>query len=167
VSEDSSPRPTQSDLESVSDDEMELDFGDDEFTPASAPAPNRRRQPSPPPPIARRPFPWAGQQDTGTNPLAAMMGMDATGFRGMGGMLGGMGSGFHPSAGIFRRNYNAYSMAILEVQQGRGGYSGRENAMYGGKSALDSNTPDCAIVCADEQAVVISHYAGVRPRHTQ
>jgi hypothetical protein len=59
-----------------------------------------------------------------------MEGMGATQFGG----LFGHPPGFQQSAGAFRRNYTAYSMAILEVQQGRGGYSVRENAMYGGKS---------------------------------
>jgi hypothetical protein len=141
---------TQSDPESISDDEMELDFGDDAFAPV-------QNQPPPPPPIARRQFPWGGhQQVTGANPLAAMMGMRMDGAAGMGGMLGGYGTGFQPSAGVFRRNYNAYSMAILEVQQGRGGYSGRENAMYGGKSAfLPILVRHCFALTGH------SHYAGV------
>jgi hypothetical protein len=49
-----------------------------------------------------------------------------------------------PPASAFRKQYRAYSTAILEVQQGRGNglSSGRSNLMFGGKiimppSALD------------------------------
>lgn len=34
----------------------------------------------------------------------------------------------------FRRQYKAYSTAILEVQEGRSWGGGRTNLMYGGKS---------------------------------
>lgn len=47
-----------------------------------------------------------------------------------------------PPASAFRRQYRAYSTAILEIQQGRGDHSGgRANLMYGGKStsSLDLN----------------------------
>lgn len=40
-----------------------------------------------------------------------------------------------PPASAFRRQYRAYSTAILEVQQGRSYGGGRSNLMYGGKSA--------------------------------
>ncbi|KAL8278744.1 hypothetical protein RQP46_008813 [Phenoliferia psychrophenolica] len=50
-----------------------------------------------------------------------------------------------PPASAFRRQYRAYSTAILEVQQGRSFGGGRANLMYGGKiimppSALDELT---------------------------
>ncbi|GAA6061602.1 hypothetical protein JCM10212_000910 [Sporobolomyces blumeae] len=50
-----------------------------------------------------------------------------------------------PPAGAFRRQYRAYSTAILEVQQGRSYNGGRQNLMFGGKivmppSALDELT---------------------------
>lgn len=38
----------------------------------------------------------------------------------------------------FRRQYKAYSTAILEVQEGRSWGGGRTNLMYGGKSAYIS-----------------------------
>lgn len=38
-------------------------------------------------------------------------------------------------ANAFRRQYKAYSTAILEVQEGRSWGGGRANLMYGGKSA--------------------------------
>ena len=42
-----------------------------------------------------------------------------------------------PPASAFRRQYRAYSTAILEIQQGRGHLTGgRANVMYGGKSTL-------------------------------
>lgn len=67
--------------------------------------------------------------------LASMMNAAGMGMgMGMGGLGRGVFGGFTPSASHFRRNYNSYSMAILEIQQGRSGYAGRENAMYGGKS---------------------------------
>ena len=40
-----------------------------------------------------------------------------------------------PPASAFRRQYRAYSTAILEVQQGRSYGGGRSNLMFGGKSA--------------------------------
>lgn len=43
-----------------------------------------------------------------------------------------------PPASAFRRQYRAYSTAILEVQQGRSYGGGRANLMYGGKSASRS-----------------------------
>ena len=51
----------------------------------------------------------------------------------------GAGFGGHafarPPASAFRRQYRAYSTAILEIQQGRGYQTGgRANLMYGGKS---------------------------------
>ena len=43
-----------------------------------------------------------------------------------------------PPASAFRRQYRAYSTAILEIQQGRGYQTGgRANLMYGGKSQSD------------------------------
>ncbi|GAA5847519.1 hypothetical protein JCM3766R1_005341 [Sporobolomyces carnicolor] len=50
-----------------------------------------------------------------------------------------------PPASAFRRQYRAYSTAILEVQQGRSYNGGRQNLMFGGKivmppSALDELT---------------------------
>ncbi|GAA5966303.1 hypothetical protein JCM3765_005249 [Sporobolomyces pararoseus] len=50
-----------------------------------------------------------------------------------------------PPASAFRRQYRAYSTAILEVQQGRSYSGGRQNLMFGGKivmppSALDELT---------------------------
>ncbi|GAA5875600.1 hypothetical protein JCM3774_006114 [Rhodotorula dairenensis] len=50
-----------------------------------------------------------------------------------------------PPASAFRRQYRAYSTAILEVQQGRSYGGGRSNLMFGGKivmppSALDEIT---------------------------
>ncbi|GAA5989359.1 hypothetical protein JCM10908_001277 [Rhodotorula pacifica] len=50
-----------------------------------------------------------------------------------------------PPASAFRRQYRAYSTAILEVQQGRSYSGGRSNLMFGGKivmppSALDEIT---------------------------
>ena len=39
-----------------------------------------------------------------------------------------------PPASAFRRQYRAFSTAILESQQGRSFGGGRSNLMYGGKS---------------------------------
>lgn len=39
-----------------------------------------------------------------------------------------------PPASAFRRQYRAFSTAILEIQQGRSYGGGRSNLMYGGKS---------------------------------
>ncbi|GAA6029224.1 hypothetical protein JCM8097_003576 [Rhodosporidiobolus ruineniae] len=41
-----------------------------------------------------------------------------------------------PPASAFRRQYRAYSTAILEVQQGRSYNGGRANLMYGGKIVM-------------------------------
>lgn len=41
-----------------------------------------------------------------------------------------------PPANAFRRQYRAYSTAILEVQEGRSYGGGRSNLMYGGKSKV-------------------------------
>jgi ubiquitin fusion degradation protein 1 len=43
-----------------------------------------------------------------------------------------------PPASAFRRQYRAYSTAILEVQKGRSFGAGRSNLMYGGKSEFHS-----------------------------
>lgn len=45
-----------------------------------------------------------------------------------------------PPASAFRRQYRAYSTAILEIQQGRSYGGGRSNLMFGGKS--ESSSPD-------------------------
>lgn len=48
-----------------------------------------------------------------------------------------------PPASAFRRQYRAYSTAILEIQQGRGyAGGGRSNLMYGGKIVMPPSALD-------------------------
>lgn len=71
-----------------------------------------------------QPFPQGGQGQMGGRYMNAMN-------------IGGYGGHqfARPPASAFRRQYRAYSTAILEIQQGRGyGTGGRANVMYGGKS---------------------------------
>lgn len=68
-----------------------------------------------------------------------------------------------PPASAFRRQYRAYSTAILEIQQGRGHLTGgRANVMYGGKSALHPRF--LSLAYGADGPIVISHHATVRSR---
>ncbi|GAA6024984.1 hypothetical protein JCM11491_002810 [Sporobolomyces phaffii] len=112
------------------------------------PAPIRRYQ-APPPPLAAD----SDDDADAADPYAAAAGPQRGGGGGLRRFLNPnafqAGFGGHafarPPASSFRRQYRAYSTAILEVQQGRGYNSGRQNLMFGGKivmppSALDELT---------------------------
>ncbi|GAA5875584.1 hypothetical protein JCM16303_000674 [Sporobolomyces ruberrimus] len=104
------------------------------------PAPVRRYQ-APPPPLddsddERDPYATAAGPANGLrrflNPNAFQAGFGGHAFA-------------KPPASAFRRQYRAYSTAILEIQQGRSYSGGRQNLMFGGKivmppSALDELT---------------------------
>ncbi|GAA5931850.1 polyubiquitin-binding protein UFD1 [Sporobolomyces koalae] len=103
------------------------------------PAPIRRYQ-APPPPLGGG---GAGSDDDDElDPYAAAAG--PAGSRGVRRFLNPnafqTGFGGHafarPPASAFRRQYRAYSTAILEVQQGRSYSGGRQNLMFGGKIVM-------------------------------
>lgn len=66
---------------------------------------------------------------------------NALGNAGIGGPAGMFAGGhpmMRPAASSFKKNYRAYSTAILEIKQGRGDHGGgRSNLHNGGKSAWD------------------------------
>jgi hypothetical protein len=109
-------------------------MSDDEFIPEeeawdddSPIVPPRPLQPPPPPPPQSR---LPDLQDMMRN----IMGMG-----GIGGMMDDIrGFGGHQGVAAppraFLKQYKAYSTAILESKEGRGGLSGRDNVMFGGSS---------------------------------
>ncbi|KAK4704885.1 ubiquitin fusion degradation protein 1, partial [Phenoliferia sp. Uapishka_3] len=114
------------------DDQIFIDDDDDDMQPApqqaaQAQAPYYQAQPLP---LPNARVPQVPQQYI--NPGAFQAGFGGHAFA-------------RPPASAFRRQYRAYSTAILEVQQGRSYGGGRANLMYGGKivmppSALDELT---------------------------
>lgn len=80
-----------------------------------------------------------------------------------------------PPASAFRRQYRAYSTAILEIQQGRGHLTGgRANVMYGGKSEFPArrstfSSSPLPYVHADQcdTSTLASHHASIGPGRTQ
>ncbi|BGP29974.1 hypothetical protein JCM10296v2_001726 [Rhodotorula toruloides] len=157
------------DDENAYDSDLYIDDDDRQSQQAQASTSTRNR-PQEPAPVRRYqppPAPLAGNDDSDDDGAGAGVG-GFGGMRGMGGAYaaaaggggGGIGrflnpnafqAGFgghafaRPPASAFRRQYRAYSTAILEVQQGRSYGGGRSNLMYGGKivmppSALDELT---------------------------
>ncbi|GAA6055756.1 hypothetical protein JCM3770_006144 [Rhodotorula araucariae] len=139
---------------------------DDDQPQAQPSTSNRPQEPAPVRRYQAPPAPLAGGDDSDDDSAYARATRGAFGggyagaAGGLGGGLGGVGrflnpgafqAGFgghafaRPPASAFRRQYRAYSTAILEVQQGRSYSGGRANLMYGGKivmppSALDELT---------------------------
>ena len=119
--------PSDYDDEFHDDDDFSID--DDPLVPAArapqGPAPVQHYQP-PPAPLGGLFADAAAAAGTGfggryTHPGAFQAGFGGHAFA-------------RPPANAFRRQYRAYSTAILEVQEGRSYGGGRSNLMYGGKS---------------------------------
>lgn len=134
------------------------------------------------------PAPLAGDGDDSDDDDGGAFGRPATrAFGGgyaaaAGGVAGGIGrflnpgafqAGFgghafaRPPASAFRRQYRAYSTAILEVQQGRSYSGGRANLMYGGKSASPSLSSLVVLFCALTCPVSRSRHAPVGSRRAE
>ncbi|GJN88646.1 hypothetical protein Rhopal_001612-T1 [Rhodotorula paludigena] len=142
--------------------DSDLYIEDDEAAPQASTSANRPQEPAPVRRYQAPPAPLAGADDSDDDVINA-------GPAGLGGAFGGgyaaaangrgaggigrflnpnafqAGFGGHafarPPASAFRRQYRAYSTAILEVQQGRSYGGGRANLMYGGKTQLDIELP--------------------------
>lgn len=98
----------------ISDSEGEAAPVQQHYQPSPPPVPNAR--------AARVPQPAFAQAQQYMNPNAFQAGFGGHAFA-------------RPPASAFRRQYKAYSTAILEIQQGRSYNNGaRSNLMYGGKS---------------------------------
>ncbi|GAA5853707.1 hypothetical protein JCM9279_000283 [Rhodotorula babjevae] len=151
--------------ENAYDSDIIIDDDQPQAQPSTSGA-NRAQEPAPVRRYQAPPAPLAGDADDSDDDVGAAFGRPATrafggGYAGAAGGAGGgigrflnpgafqAGFGGHafarPPASAFRRQYRAYSTAILEVQQGRSYSGGRANLMYGGKivmppSALDELT---------------------------
>ncbi|GAA5822904.1 hypothetical protein JCM11251_004418 [Rhodosporidiobolus azoricus] len=123
----------------IDDDDQPQQAQQEEQQPSrpQEPAPVRRYQ-APPAPLA------AGGDDTDDDDYAGGGYAAAAGGSGLRRFLNPnafqAGFGGHafarPPASAFRRQYRAYSTAILEVQQGRSYSGGRSNLMFGGKIVM-------------------------------